>query len=111
GLTLGSGADVYSAFCAGCHGADRRGDGDGVPPLSGVGARLSAAQIQAVIVRGRGLMPAFRDLPEPERAAVVDYLLGRPARVRSNAPRPRAGLASASPYRFVGYERWKDPDG
>ena len=110
GLTLGSGADVYSAFCAGCHGADRRGDGDRVPPLSGVGARLSAVQIQAVIVRGRGFMPAFRDLPEPERAAVVDYLLGRPARIRPNAAAPSAA-SSASPYRFAGYERWKDPDG
>ena len=110
GLTLGSGADVYSALCAGCHGADRRGDGDRVPPLSGVGARLSAAQIQAVISRGRGFMPAFRDLPEPERAAVVNYLLGRPARIRPNAA-ASPGLSSASPYRFVGYERWKDPDG
>ena len=111
GLTLGSGADVYAAFCAGCHGADRRGDGDRVPPLSGVGGRLSAAQIQAVISRGRGFMPGFRDLPEPERVAVADYLLGRPARIRPNVAAPSAGLASASPYRFAGYERWKDPDG
>jgi len=111
GVTLGSGADVYSAFCAGCHGADRRGDGDRVPPLSGVGARLSAAQIQAVISRGRGFMPAFRDLPEPQRAAVVDYLLGRPARIRPNVAASSAGSSSASPYRFAGYERWKDPDG
>jgi len=110
GLTLGSGADVYSAFCAGCHGLDRRGDGDRVPPLSGAGARLSAAQIQAVIARGRGFMPAFRDLPEPERAAVVDYLLGRPARIKPNAVSSPAS-SSASPYRFAGYERWKDPEG
>jgi len=107
GMTLGSGVDVYSAFCAGCHGADRRGDGDRVSALWGVGARLSAAQIEAVIARGRGFMPAFRDLPEPERAAVVDYLLGRPARIV-----PNVGVrAAASPYGFVGYERWKDPDG
>ena len=110
GLTLGSGADVYSAFCAGCHGADLRGDGDRVPPLSGVGARLSAAQIQAVIARGRGFMPAFRDLPEPERLAVGDYLLGRPARIKPNAVASTRS-SSASPYRFAGYERWKDPDG
>jgi len=110
GLTLGSGADVYSAFCAGCHGADRRGDGDRVPPLSGVGGRLSAAQIQAVIARGRGLMPPFRDLPEPERVAVADYLLGRPARIKPNAVASTRS-SSASPYRFAGYERWKDPDG
>ena len=111
GLTLGSGADVYAAFCAGCHGADRRGDGDRVPSLSGVGARLSPTQIQAVIARGRGFMPAFHDLPEPERVAVVDYLLGRPARIRPNVDTPLAGPSVTSPYGFVGYERWKDPNG
>jgi quinoprotein glucose dehydrogenase len=109
--TLGSGADVYSAFCAGCHGADRRGDGDRVPALSGVGARLSAAQIEAVIAQGRGFMPPFRDLPEPERAAAVNYLLGRPARIAPNGYERAAVSSSASPYGFVGYERWKDPDG
>jgi quinoprotein glucose dehydrogenase len=65
--------------------------------------------MQAVIAGGRGFMPAFRDLPEPERAAVVDYLLGRPGRIPPNAGEESPG--SASPYGFVGYERWKDPDG
>jgi quinoprotein glucose dehydrogenase len=111
GRTLGSGADVYSAFCAGCHRADRRGDGDRVPPLTDVGARLSAAQIQAVIAHGRGFMPAFRDLAGPERVAVADYLLGRPARISPNGAVTLAGSASALPYGFVGYERWKDADG
>ena len=109
--TLGSGADVYAAFCAGCHAADLRGDGDRVPSLSGVGARLSAAQIQAVIARGRGFMPAFRDLPGPERAAVANYMLGRPARIEPNVGAPAAGSSAASPYGFAGYERWKDPEG
>jgi quinoprotein glucose dehydrogenase len=109
GRTLGSGAEVYSAFCAGCHGADRRGDGDRVPSLTGVSPRLPAPQIQTVIARGRGFMPAFRDVPEPARAAVVDYLLARPGRIPPNADEEPPGSASA--YGFVGYERWKDPDG
>ena len=110
GLTLGGGADVYSAFCAGCHRADRQGDGDRVPSLAGLGSRLSPAQAQAVISRGRGFMPAFRDLPEPERDAVVAYLFGRSAPIRPNV-RAASVPSSASPYRFAGYERWKDPDG
>ncbi len=111
GLTLGGGADVYVAFCAGCHGTDQRGDGDRVPSLSGVGARLSREQVQAVIARGRGFMPAFRDLPEPERDAVVAYLFGRPARIQPNVRAASARPLSGSPYQFAGYERWKDPDG
>ncbi len=113
GRTLGSGADVYAAFCAGCHRADRRGDGDRASSLMDVGSRLSAAQIRTVIERGRGFMPAFPDVPEPEKRAVIAYLLGRPDRVVPNAGgsasvRPRA---SHPPYRFAGYERWKDADG
>jgi quinoprotein glucose dehydrogenase len=116
------GAAVYAANCAGCHRPDRRGDGDRVPSLVGVGARLSAGQLRHVVERGRGFMPAFANLPEPDKQAVVAYLLGR----RAAAPAPPApadasphaaelaaarARPSAAPYQFAGYERWKDPDG
>ena len=127
-----AGPVVYASTCAGCHGPERRGDGDRVPSLVGVGTRLSAAEIQQVIERGRGFMPSFANLPEPEKRAVVAYLLGRraPAAPRAGAraaagtpgqgqdDSPHAAELAASrarqtkaPYEFVGYERWKDPDG
>jgi quinoprotein glucose dehydrogenase len=118
-----SGHAVYASACASCHRADRRGDRDRVPSLVDVGARLSPAAVRDVIDRGRGFMPSFAALPEAERRAVADYLLGRDtlrttARVgagggdspHANEP-VRAGVRSTSPYRFTGYERWKDPDG
>jgi quinoprotein glucose dehydrogenase len=119
-----AGEAAYAAACAGCHRPDRRGDGDRVPSLVGVGARLSAVQIRQVIERGRGFMPAFPSLPEAEKDSIVAYLGGRPA------PRPGAGAgatpdgsahaaelaagrarAARSPWAFAGYERWRDPDG
>jgi quinoprotein glucose dehydrogenase len=111
GKTLGSGAQVYAAICAGCHRPDRRGDGDRVPSLVGVGARLSATEIQTVIERGRGFMPAFPDLPEPEKRAVIADLLGRPSPIAPNAVTAASLASPAAAYQFVGYERWKDPDG
>jgi quinoprotein glucose dehydrogenase len=111
---LGSGADVYTAICASCHRADRRGDGDRVPSLVGVGSRLSKTQIQTVMERGRGFMPAFPDLPEAAKRAVVSYLLGRPDRIeRGVAAELAASRArpSSAVYQFAGYERWKDSDG
>ncbi|GJG85285.1 hypothetical protein tb265_04660 [Gemmatimonadetes bacterium T265] len=117
-----TGAAVYAATCAGCHKADRRGDGDRVPSLVGVAARLTTAQVARVVAHGRGFMPAFAGLPEAERAAVVAYVRGDPP----PAPPPRtprddsphaAELAASrarpntAPYEFAGYERWKDPDG
>ncbi len=117
------GATVYASTCSGCHGQDRRGDGNRVQSLVGVGARLAAADIRQVIDQGRGFMPSFGRLPEAEKRAVVAYLRGERAST-GDAAGPRqiasvhgAELAAAklqspnSPYEFVGYERWKDPDG
>jgi quinoprotein glucose dehydrogenase len=92
-----------------------------VPSLVGVGARLSPAAVRDVIDRGRGFMPSFATLPEAERRAVTDYLLGhdtaRGARNAGGDDSPHANepvnadVRRTSPYRFTGYERWKDPDG
>jgi quinoprotein glucose dehydrogenase len=111
---------VYAAACAGCHKPDRRGDGDRVPSLVALGARRSAGEVAAVVARGRGFMPSFAALPAAERAAVVAYVLGRPApragpaggspHAREPAARPAGGPPPA-PYRLAGYERWRDPDG
>jgi quinoprotein glucose dehydrogenase len=114
-----TGAEVYAAACASCHGADRRGN-DRVPSLLGVGARLSAEQIQQVIDRGRGFMPSFANLREDEKQAIIAYSLGRPAPpsapVREASPNAAALADSRSrrtiaPYEFVGYERWRDSTG
>ena len=120
---------VYAATCAQCHRADRRGDGDRVPSLIGIGARLTAARIREVIERGKGFMPSFAALPDAEKSAVVTYLTGGPATPVSAGAAPRTATSkpdesphaaelaasrqkpAASPYEFVGYERWKDPDG
>jgi quinoprotein glucose dehydrogenase len=115
-----AGVEVYAAACARCHGADRRGI-DRSPSLLGVGARLSAEQIQQVIDRGRGFMPSFANLREDEKQAVIAYLLGRPAPPRTAQPTdnsPHAAELAASrsrrtstPYEFAGYERWRDSAG
>jgi quinoprotein glucose dehydrogenase len=113
---------VYAAACAGCHGADRRGDGDRVPSLAGLGARRSAAEVAAVVARGRGFMPSFAGLPAAERAAVVAHVLGRPAPAAAAAgdsphaaegapPNGSPNKGPVSPWRLAGYERWRDPDG
>ena len=121
-----AGGVVYASTCASCHGAERRGDGNRVPSLIGVGARLSETEIRQVIERGRGFMPSFAGLPEAERSAVVSYLMGARAgnvtarkgvSVRQDVSPHAAELAASrlqptkAPYEFVGYERWQDPGG
>jgi quinoprotein glucose dehydrogenase len=106
-----TGAGVYAAMCASCHGSDRRGR-DRAPPLTGVAARLSPERIQEVLERGQGFMPSFANLPEDRKRAVIAYLTRKrwtpaPSAQRAAHQRPQM----KSPYEFVGYERWRDSAG
>lgn len=103
-----TGAAVYRAACASCHGEDRRGR-DRAPPLVGVGDRLDAGQIAQLLNSGRGFMPSFAALPEQDRRVVIEYLTGRRVGQSTNL-RSRAPVAR-SRYEFVGYERWRDSAG
>jgi len=115
-----TGPEVYAVACVSCHGVDRRGK-DRAPSLLGVGARLSAEQLHQLIDRGRGFMPSFANLREDEKQAVIAYLLGRPApqaRLQSRdisddaaAVTASRSRRTASPYEFIGYERWRDSAG
>ena len=114
------GAVVYATTCASCHRADRKGDGDRVPSLVGIASRRSVAEMTTAIERGKGFMPSFATLPEAERRAVVAYLRGdnvQQAGAKREVSPHAAELAAAqarpatSPYQFVGYDKWRDPDG
>lgn len=81
---------VYLVTCAGCHGAEGRGDGPDRAPIMRLPSFVSATwqasltdeQLVSVISLGRGMMPAFGDRIPPEgvRALV--------AHLRSMAPPP-----------------------
>jgi quinoprotein glucose dehydrogenase len=102
-----SGAAVYAAVCAGCHGLDRaRGQGR-APALLDIPARVPVETAREILLWGRGFMPSFANLRGDERRAVLEYLGYRvdPGDTVSQIRQ------SASPYEFVGYERWKDSSG
>ena len=103
-----SGAAVYRAACASCHGEDRLGR-DRAPSLVGVADRLAPEQIAQLLNSGRGFMPSFAALPDRDKRNVIEYLTGKrlaPAtNLRGDVP------AARSRYEFVGYERWRDSAG
>lgn len=100
-----TGAAVYAAVCARCHGAERQGRGRALP-LIDEPARLSAGDVRQIIERGRGFMPSFAGLPEAETRALIQFLgYSLPP---DTAPPPAAASPHLSPYEFVGYERWRD---
>jgi quinoprotein glucose dehydrogenase len=110
-----AGRVVYAAVCASCHGGDRRGR-ERAPSLVGLPSRLSIDQVRQLIERGRGFMPSFAALPEAEKRAVITYLGYSPPAPDSASHAAEELAASrarprASPYEFVGYERWRDSSG
>ncbi len=105
----GAAGPLYQTHCAACHGTDRRGSHDGAyPSLLGLEKRLSGEATHQVILKGRGMMPAFSHLPDADREALVRFLRdeGTPA----PTSRMQVG-ASEIPYRHTGYNRWYDRDG
>jgi mono/diheme cytochrome c family protein len=90
---LARGRDRFGIHCAVCHGEAMDGrslvasnmDPPRPPALRGPGARvLTPEMLYAVITHGFGRMPSYAsELPEPDRWAVVAWVLHGPAESRS----------------------------
>jgi quinoprotein glucose dehydrogenase len=109
--TSNAGEALYTSHCAVCHGANRKGNvSSGYPDLTGVAKKYQRPQVQALISKGKGMMPAFKQLTAVQQKAVVAYLYGdKPVAV---AKEP--GLDKTAPtvkYKISGYNKFLDKDG
>ena len=96
---------VFEKNCATCHGMNKMGIGT-APPLRGLRSRVSDSDITNQIRSGKNAMPAFKDLPEADLKALLDYLLLR------DRPTPPPPLKSERPrYNITGYHRFNDNEG
>jgi mono/diheme cytochrome c family protein len=102
-----TGANVYAAKCSVCHGDSREGEPPAFPSLIGVGQRLTAAQVTDLVHSGKGRMPAFPSLHDPELDTLLHFL-----GVRSqSASADQDDSALAMPYSITGYTRFDDNEG
>jgi quinoprotein glucose dehydrogenase len=100
-------AKLYQLNCAACHGADMTGNHDGsYPSLRNIENRLTKKQLQQLLEKGRGMMPAFSHIPEMERAAIIDFISGKKSDILV-----AAAQKSQIPYQHTGYNRWYDRNG
>ncbi len=113
--STGRGQSLYLQLCIGCHGPDRMGNAAAnIPSLVNLASRTKRPDVEAVLANGRGVMPAFAFLPEPQRKSLVDFLLGEPEVENSARGKSEAGSKNADasiPYAATGYNRFLDPDG
>ncbi len=116
GSPLVRGEREYMLYCAACHGLDKNGNlAGGFPTLIEVSKRRPRDQISQITRQGAGRMPAFDQIPESQREAILDYVLD--GAVPPSASRREEGApASATPnkapeYAFGGFRRWLDTEG
>lgn len=65
--------ELYKQKCSSCHGGELQGSGTAIPNLTEVGSRLSAGDIEDIIVNGRGKM-AGGYLKDEDATAVAEWL-------------------------------------
>ncbi len=97
---------LYHRYCATCHGWQLDGDPQGAfPALKNVSARLTTDSVAHLLLKGRNRMPAYRQLSESEREALVAFLFEKKYDV---TPELREKLKSPVLYRADGYNRFLD---
>ncbi|PSL28618.1 pyrroloquinoline quinone-dependent dehydrogenase [Dyadobacter jiangsuensis] len=102
-----TGAQLYQMNCAACHGADKMGNHDGsYPSLANLEKRLKPAQIEAILQKGRGMMPSFTHISEAERKSIIAYLSNQ-----ESGESIKIDSKTQVPYQHTGYNRWYDRNG
>lgn len=69
-----AGAASYAQRCAICHGDHREGILPAFPPLAGIQHQMTDDKIAEVIRSGKGRMPGFPDLKDPELSSLLHFL-------------------------------------
>ena len=66
--------EIYAGVCAGCHGTGGGGQPPLFPALSGISSRVTVADFEEVLVKGRGRMAAYPDIPKEQIGPLMDYV-------------------------------------
>ncbi|GAB5553087.1 MAG: hypothetical protein Sapg2KO_26780 [Saprospiraceae bacterium] len=107
---LAKGKKIYNTYCASCHGGDLKGGEmfGNVPDLNGLQQRMDQATLSTTLANGKGAMPSFKFLSEPQIEALSTFLLDLPD---GEAIADIKADRNALPYYLNGYKRFKDQDG
>lgn len=111
---LSPGNRVYSTYCVGCHGPERKGNpASGVPSMLDLGARRPRDEVFTLITTGKGMMPGFPALLQAEKQVLVDFIFGaEKTEGDTNAPSMIAKSAlPRSPFGLDGYVKFVDSKG
>ncbi len=106
-----SGSSIYANNCANCHGADRKGNSSAFPSLLGLSEKYASTEVQAILKNGKGGMPSFKHLSQPERDALTAFILEKPLQPGEKKELSGGKEKLVSPYLMNGYRRFLTKDG
>ncbi|MEK7254541.1 MAG: PQQ-binding-like beta-propeller repeat protein [Bacteroidota bacterium] len=97
---------LFFRYCVSCHGWDLGGDPQGAfPSLQNLTGRKSEVEVAQVLLTGKNRMPAYKQLSEAERQALVAYIFDK----KAPASKELEHLAKpAVPFKADGYNRFLD---
>ena len=121
----GMGQSVYSKYCISCHGPELKGNGSSFPTLVDINKKYTADQVSKIISNGKNMMPAFKQIVEIDKQALLAFLFKVPEKVLtikckkvilskepvSIADNSKESILDKVLYNMTGYNRFVDKDG
>lgn len=109
------GQATYNKYCMACHGAELEGNEPDYPSLVDLDSRFEEEHMRQIINNGRNMMPAFKNIPEAEKDALLAYLLDlrgkEPVGATATNKEPSGNILDEIPYTMTGYNRFLDSNG
>jgi quinoprotein glucose dehydrogenase len=103
------GSRLYHETCTFCHGLNRKGNPPLYPALTGL--RKSRDELRAILVEGRGIMPAFTQFSSGQVEEILDYLQRDGEPVEPDENRIPAGAGPSIPRYAQIAPFFEDPHG
>ena len=123
----GIGQSVYNKYCLSCHGPELKGNGTSYPSLVNLQKKLNEEQTRKLIENGKNMMPAFKQITEGDKGALISFLLHLESKEpkkkgKAGAPKEPGGseadhlvakksILDEVPYTMTGYNRFLDKNG
>jgi quinoprotein glucose dehydrogenase len=109
---MDAGKRLYTTTCMACHGPEKQGSGN-YPPLVDINKKYTEDAFKLLLVTGRRMMPALKQLSESEKDALASFILD----IKSNqqktfvAPPKTEDPYLKMPYTSTGYNKFLTKEG
>ncbi len=109
---LTAGERLYKQSCMACHGVNGEGARN-FPTLKGVEKKYTEKTLTELLIGGRRMMPAFKNLSEEENGAIASFILNLKSLQKRKFTAPPVKIDSFKnlPFSITGYRKFLSKEG